>query len=329
VCGRARAAIRQTPRVSAVHPPRTAEGDESVTSVLAALAANTTIALAKGTAAALTGSPALFAETLHTVADTANEAILFLAVRSSRRPADAIHPLGYGADRYFWALIAAIGMFVVGGAVSIVEGIRALLDPPDLEAFWVGVVVLLVALVLDSASRVVALRQLRRQARRRGIDVRALLAESADPTVVTIYFEDTIDVLGAFLALVALVLHRVTGSGVPDAIVTVIIGLLLTYVAVRLSRRNRHLLANQAVPDRYVAWMRERLVEERGIARVTRMEAVYLGVGEVLVVADVHVERGLSGEELSAALVGAQEAIRAEVPAIARIALTPTGVDGD
>src|SRR3954464_1525500 len=111
--------------------------DESVVSVIAAFAANTTIALAKGTAAALTGSPALFAETLHTIADTANEAILFLAVRSSRRPADAIHPLGYGPDRYFWALIAAIGMFVIGGAVSIWEGVRALLEPPGLDAFWV------------------------------------------------------------------------------------------------------------------------------------------------------------------------------------------------
>jgi cation diffusion facilitator family transporter len=314
--------------VSAVHPPRTAEGDESVTSVLAALAANTTIAVAKGAAAALTGSPALFAETLHTVADTANEAILFLAVRSSRRPADAVHPLGYGADRYFWALIAAIGMFAVGAGVAILDGVQALFDPPELEAFWVGVAVLVVALVLDSASRVVAVRQLRRQAARRGIDVRSLLAESADPTVVTIYFEDTIDVVGAALALVALVLHRITGSGVPDAIVTVLIGLLLAYVALRLSKRNRHLLANQAVPERYVAWMRERLAEEPGIARVTRMDAVYLGVGEVLVVADVHVERGLSGEQLSAALVRAQDAIREEVPAIARIALTPTGVDG-
>lgn len=307
-------------------PPRSAERDESATSVLAALAANTTIAVAKGTAAALTGSPALLAETLHTVADTVNEGILFVAVRSSRRPADAVHPLGYGPDRYFWALIAAIGLFLIGGAVSIVEGVQAIVHPPELDAFWVGVVVLVIALVLDGASRVVALSQLRRQAARRGIDVRALLAESADPTVVTVYLEDTIDVLGASLALVALVLHRVTGSGVPDAIVTVIIGMLLTYVALRLSRRNRHLLANQAVPERYVSWMRERLTAEAGIVRVTRLEAVYLGVGEVLVLADVHVEAGLSGDQVSAALVRAREAISAEVPAIARLALTPTGV---
>src|ERR1051325_8314238 len=178
--------------------------DQSTLSVLTALFANATIALAKGIAAALTGSPALFAETLHTVADAGNEVLLWIALRRSRRPADETHPFGYGPERYYWALLAAIGMFVVGGAVSIWDGIRALIHPPTLEAFWVGVAVLVVALVLDGLSRTVAVRQLRTQAARRQLSLRELLRESADPTVVTIYFEDTIDVLGALLALIAL-----------------------------------------------------------------------------------------------------------------------------
>src|SRR5215210_7265227 len=106
--------------------------------------------------------------------------------------------------------------------------------------------------------------------------MRQLLRESPDPTVVTVYFEDTIDVLGAALALLALVLHRVLDSGVPDAIVTVLIGVLLTYTAVRLTRRNRDLLTNQAVPERYVTWLRIRLAEEPGIEAVERVDAVYL-----------------------------------------------------
>src|SRR3954471_476679 len=186
--------------------------DESLGSVFAALAANTAIAAAKGTAAALTGSPALFAETLHTLADAGNEVLLWVALRRSSRPADPSHPLGYGPERYYWALLAAIGMFVVGGALSIWEGVRALLEPPPLEAFWVGVAVLVIALALDSVSRAVAVRQLRRQAAARGVTVRTLLRETADPTLVTVYLEDSIDVVGAALALIALVLHRVTGS---------------------------------------------------------------------------------------------------------------------
>jgi cation diffusion facilitator family transporter len=292
--------------------------DESLGSVFAALAANTAIATAKGTAAALTGSPALLAETLHTVADAGNEVLLYIAIRRSRQPADSTHPFGYGPERYYWALLAAIGMFLVGGAVSIWDGIRALVHPPELEAFWVGVAVLVVAIVLDSASRIVALRQLRVQAA-----VRELLRESPDPTVVTIYLEDTIDVLGAALALVALVLHRVTGSGVADALASIAIGALLCFIASRLTRRNRQLLTNQSVPDRYVEALRARLEGQAEIHAVTRLEAVYLGPGEVLVAADIAMGDGLSGRQVAAALARTRAEVGRELPVVARLYLTP------
>jgi cation diffusion facilitator family transporter len=297
--------------------------DESLGSVFAALAANTAIATAKATAAALTGSPALLAETLHTVADAGNEVLLYIAIRRSRQPADATHPFGYGPERYYWALLAAIGMFLVGGAVSIWDGIRALVHPPELEAFWVGVGVLLVAIVLDSASRVVALRQLRVQAARRELSVRELLRESPDPTVVTIYLEDTIDVLGAVLALIALVLHRVTGSGIADALASIAIGGLLCFIASRLTRRNRQLLTNQSVPDRYVEALRVRLESQAEIHAVRRLEAVYLGPGEVLVAADIAMGDGLSGREVAAALARTRVDVGRDLPVIARLYLTP------
>jgi cation diffusion facilitator family transporter len=297
--------------------------DESLGSVFAALAANTAIAVAKGIAAALTGSPALFAETLHTVADAGNEVLLYVAIRRSRHPPDATHPFGYGPERYYWALLAAIGMFVVGGAVSIADGIRALVHPPELEAFWVGVAVLVIALVLDGMSRVVALRTLRVQASRRQLSVRELLRESPDPTVVTVYLEDTIDVLGALLALIALVLHRVTGSGIPDAVASILIGGLLCFIASRLTRRNRQLLTNQSVPDRYVERLRARLESEVEIHAVMRLEAVYLGPGEVLVAADVAMADDLSGSQVAAALARTRTDVGRELPVIARLYLTP------
>ena len=174
-------------------------------------------------------------------------------MRRSARPADPTHPLGYGPERYYWALLAATGMFVVGGIFSIFQGIRALLHPPRLEAFWVGVTVLVIALVLDSSSRLVATRTLRGQASRAGVSSATLLRESPDPTVTTIYFEDTIDVLGAALALVALVLHRarlgVAGRGrLPDH------RRAARLRGRRLAARNRGLLSNQAVaPERRAA----------------------------------------------------------------------------
>jgi cation diffusion facilitator family transporter len=311
--------------VSAV--PAEAARDRSFVSVATAFAANATIAAAKGIAAALTGSPALLAETLHTLADTGNEVLLFVALRRSRRAPDATHPLGYGPERYYWALLAAVGMFVIGGTLSVWEGVKALIDPLPLEAFWVGVAVLVIALTLDSVSRAVALRQLRAQAAQRGVTVRELLRESPDPTVVTVYLEDSIDVLGAALALVALVLHRTTGSAVPDALATIVIGLMLGYVAVKLTGRNRQLLANQAIPDRYVAQLRERLSATAGVEGVARLEAVYLGPGEVLVAADVRMDPDLTGDDITAVLARIRGDAAREVPVIARLYLTPVPAD--
>lgn len=301
--------------------------DESLGSVFAALAANTAIAAAKAAAAVLTGSPALVAETLHTVADAGNEVLLYVAIRRSRKPPDATHPLGYGPERYYWALLAAIGMFLVGGAVSIWDGVRALVHPHGLDAFWVGVAVLVIAIVLDSTSRVVALRQLRVQAARRRLSIRELLRETPDPTVVTIYLEDTIDVLGAVLALIALVVHRLTGSGIADAAASIAIGGLLCFIAARLTSRNRRLLTNQSVPDRYVERLRARLETELEIHAVTRLEAVYLGPGEVLVAADVAMADGLSGGEVAAALARTRSDFRRDLPVIARLYLTPVEPD--
>ena len=309
--------------MSVAVPTPSADRDESITSVIAALAANTAIAVAKGTAAVLTGSPALLAETLHTIADAGNEVFLWIAVRRSRHAPDASHPFGYGPERYYWALLAAIGMFLIGGALSIWEGITALINPRPLEDFWVGVAVLVVAIVLDSASRFVAVRTLRGQALRRGVDLRQLPRESPDPTVVTVYLEDSIDVLGAGLALLALILHRATGSALPDALATLAIGLMLGYVALRLTGRNRRLLTNQAVPVRYIDALRRRLGEVPGISGVASLQAVYLGPGEVLVTADVTVDPGQDGDGVVAALERARTDIMSEVPAIARLQLTP------
>ena len=295
---------------------------------MTARAANTTIAAAKGTAAAFTGSPALLAETLHTTADAGDEVFLWVALRRSRRAPDATHPLGYGPECYYWALLAAVGMFIVGGTLSVWEGVNALIEPPPLETFWVGVAVLVMALVLDSVSRTVALRQLRRQATERGVTVRELLRESPDPTVVTVYLEDSIDVLGAALALVALVLHHTTGSALPDALTTIVIGLLLVYVAVKLTRRNRQLLSNQAIPDRYIAQLRDRLSATAGVEGVARLDAIYLGPGEVLVAADVRMNPALSGADVAAALARIRDDAARDLPVIARLYLTPVPANG-
>jgi cation diffusion facilitator family transporter len=299
--------------------PETSEANESLTSIVVALVANLTIAAAKGVAAVLTGSPSMLAETLHTLADSGNEILLGIAVRRGRRPPDAKHPLGYGAELYYWALLAAIGMFVVGGAISVWHGIQALIHPEELTDFWIGAAVLVIALLLDGTSRIVASRRIKRQANRRGLTTKQMIAESADPTLITVYAEDTIDVLGAALALLALVLHQVTGSGIPDAIATIVIGLLLGVVAWRLADRNRELLTHQAVPERYQRQLRETLDATPEVIAVGDILAVYLGPGEVLVAADVK----LAPCDVAHTLERIRTQVQTDAPQITRLYLTP------
>jgi divalent metal cation (Fe/Co/Zn/Cd) transporter len=147
--------------------------------------------------------------------------------------------------------------------------------------------------------------------------------------VVTVYFEDTIDVLGAALALVAITLHHLTGSGVADALGSIVIGGLLCYLASRLTTRNRQLLTNQSVPDRYVQRLRDRLEADATIGAVTRLEAVYLGPAEVLVAADVEIVDGLTGSEVARALARMRSELGREVPAISRLYLTPVVASDD
>ena len=149
----------------------------------------------------MTGSAALLAEALHSAADAGNELFLIVALRRSGREPDELHPFGYGAERYFWALLAALGMFVVGGVVSVWRGLQELFNPSEVEAFWIGVAVLLIALVLDGTPRAIASAEVKRRAATRGITVREYVRESADPTITTVYLEDTADVIGAALAL--------------------------------------------------------------------------------------------------------------------------------
>src|SRR4051794_3558653 len=268
----------------------------------------------------LTGSAALLAETLHSAADAGNEVFLLVALRRSSREPDARHPFGYGAERYFWALLAALGMFVIGGAFSVWHGFQELLDPTPVDAFWVGVAVLTISLVLDSWSRFVASREIRRRAKSRGLSVREYVRESADPTITTVYLEDTADVLGAALALVALILHETAGFDRADAIAGIAIGGLLLYIPTPLAARNPELLTNRAVPGRYTEHVRDLIASDPAVAEVRSLAAVYLGPRDVLVTGELRVADGQAPAEVIARLRGS---IADAYPQVRKTYLTP------
>jgi cation diffusion facilitator family transporter len=299
----------------------TEDGDSRRT-VVVALAVNLLIAVAKAIAAALSGSSALAAEAAHSVADTGNELFLLVALHRSGRPADDTHPFGYGAERFYWSLLAAIGIFVAGGLAAIWDGVRQLQHPHELDAVGVGYAVLAVSLVLDAASWRTAYRQLRSESRGRGLSLRTYLRRSSDPTATTVFYEDTAGVLGVLLATAGLGLHQLTGSAVPDALASLAVGALLVVVAFRLAQRDRELLTNKSASAVIVDGVRRLLSDGAGVVDVPKLEVLVIGPRTWLITAEVAVDGLLPGAAVTGLIGELRGRLRAE-PGVAEVYLSP------
>ncbi|MEU2624067.1 cation diffusion facilitator family transporter [Streptomyces sp. NPDC007157] len=262
--------------------------------VWVALAANLVIAAAKAVGGVVAGSPALLSEAAHSVADSLNEVFLLAALRRSRRPPDERHPFGYGKERFFWSLLAAVGIFVMGGCFSVFQGVEALRNGADekLSGYVTGLIVLGVALLAEGASLVRALHQARREDR--GL---------RDPALRTVVAEDGTAVLGVLLAMTGMVLHMVTGQVVWEASASLAIGVLLVFVAYRLGADARAQLIGEAADPELSRTIRQRLAEEPEIDSVEALFTMKLGLDSTLVAARIDLVPGLDSEEVEEVLV--------------------------
>lgn len=275
---------------------------ESLVTVLVALGANLLVAVAKTLAALLTGAASMVAEAAHSWADTGNEVFLYVAARRSVHPVDARHPGGYGRAAYVWSLFAAFGLFVIGAGVSITHGVQELLHPEPAGLFGVSYVVLAVAFVLEGASFVQATRQSRREAAASHRDLLDHVMSTSDPTVRAVFFEDAAALIGLVIAFVGILLHQLTGSSVPDAVGSILVGALLAVVAFVLIRQNVRFLVGMTVdPDLRRAAV-ERLLGYTAVAQVTYLHIEYVGPRRVFVVAAVDLAGDMAEHEVAAEL---------------------------
>jgi cation diffusion facilitator family transporter len=249
-----------------------ASDHESRRTVVVALLANLGIVVAKLSAAVITGSTAMFAETVHSAADTGNSGLLLVAQRRSRRPA-APSGLSRGREAYFWALLAAIGVFVVGAVLAIYEGVRELINPAKAESFAVAYIVLAVAFLLDLVSFLRARRHLSGEAHslERGLLEHVRL--TSDPTARAVFAEDAAGLAGNIMAATGIALHQATGSAVPDAVAAIGIGLVLGTVAVFLVERNRDFLVGEEVAPAGKERIRAIIAGWPGVVAVRRLAA--------------------------------------------------------
>jgi cation diffusion facilitator family transporter len=307
------------------------KSSETKRTVWYALVANLVIALAKGLGGVASGSAAMLAEAAHSLADTTNQVFLRISLSRAERGSDAQHPFGYGQERFFWAFLAAVFIFVAGALFSIFEGVERLTKPPGKESgLAIPLVVLGVALVAEGISLLRALRETRSQAEEAGLPMREFVPQSRDPTAKTVVFEDSAAVLGILLAMAGVTLDAVTGAHVFDAIASISIGVLLAVVAFVLGRDVKGLLIGEAARPEERERLHEVLDSHDGVDEVVELLTMAIGPNALLVAARLDLSEGLDSSEVESLATELDRALREAVPEVREVFLDPTSRhDGD
>jgi cation diffusion facilitator family transporter len=304
--------------------PRSEASKSSLVTVAIAGLANLAIAIAKTVAGVLSGSSAMLSEAAHSFADTLNQVFLLTAIKRSAKPADAQHPFGYGMERYFWSLLAAVGIFVLGAGFSVYQGVQAIIEQTKLESLTITYAVLAVSFLFEGISWVRALLQVRGQARQEGTDTLQHIRDVQDPTLKTVVFEDSAALVGLVLAAVGVTLHHATDQAFWDGATSIAIGLLLIVVAFELGRENKAMLLGQSVDETTRQAIRREIQASPGIDEVVELMTMRLAPDELLVAARVDVQDDASGEALERNAEEVERRLRAKFPEIKHVFLDPT-----
>lgn len=285
--------------------------------IIAALAANLGIAATKFVAWLLTGSSSMLAESIHSVADSGNQALLLLGGKRAQRQATPQHPFGYGRERYVYAFIVSIVLFSVGGLFALYEAYHKIRHPEPIESWqWVPVLVLVVAIGLEGYSFRTAIAESNHtRGKTSWVD---FVRRAKAPELPVVLLEDAGALVGLVLALIGVGLTLVTGDGVWDGIGTGMIGLLLVGIAIVLAIETKSLLIGEGAGPEEVARIERAMLAGDGVDRIIHMKTLHLGPEELLVAAKIAVPRTESAEEVARSIDECEVRIRQAVP-IARV----------
>ncbi len=289
--------------------------------IIAALSANAGIAVAKFGGFLITGSSSMLAEAVHSVADTSNQGLLLLGQKRAEREADQLHPFGYGRNRYFYSFVVALVLFSVGSMFAIYEGIHKIQHPEPLESAIVAIVILVIAIGLETYSFLTAMRESRPL--KGDASWWRFIRNSRSPELPVVLLEDTGALIGLVFALAGVGLSIVTDDAVWDGVGTLAIGVLLGVIAVILIVEMQSLLIGEGATEAEERHIREGLVDGNRIDRVIHLKTQYLGPEELLVAAKIAVSPGLDIAEVAQAIDEAEARVRAAVPAARVIYLEP------
>ncbi|GAA3883501.1 cation diffusion facilitator family transporter [Leifsonia kafniensis] len=284
--------------------------------ILAAFGANLGIAVTKFIAAAISGSSSMLAEGVHSTADAGNQLLLLLGGRKSRKAADTEHPFGYGRERYVYAFVVSIILFSIGGVFSLYEGVSKLQHPHELTDAWLPILVLLIAIGLESFSLRTAVKE--SNLLRGGQSWVKFVRHAKAPELPVVLLEDVAALIGLVFALFGVGLTVITGDPMWDAIGTIAIGLLLVLVAVVLGIETKSLLVGEGANDADVVAIEKAIMAGPETKRIIHLKTLYLGPDEIMVGAKLAFDSSSRFADVAAGINQVESRIRAAVP-LARV----------
>ena len=286
-------------------------GTNSLKSIFFALGANSAIFVAKMAAALMTGSGAMMAEAIHSLADTGNQILLLVGLKQAKRPPNPDYPLGFGKSIYFWSFIVALIMFSLGGMFSIYEGVHKLQHPEPITSPWLAVGVLLFSIVAEGISLWGCLREVNKVRGDRSLV--QWFHESRQSELLVVFGEDFAALLGLSFALVAVGVTMVTGNPFYDALGSIVIGSLLVLIAIFIGIEVKSLLIGQGVEPYLKKKMIASLEEEEKVAEVLNLLTFQLG-NDVMVAVKARMEHCETGDDMVNAINSCEKRFREHFP---------------
>ena len=286
-----------------------------------ALAANIGIAVAKFFAAAITGSSSMLTEGVHSLVDSGNQVLLLYGQHRAQRPADRLHPFGYGRELYFWAFIVAILIFAVGAGVSVYEGWQHIREPEPLRDPLINYIVLGVAFLLEGSSWTLAVREL--GATRGELGWWAMIRRSKDPAGFIVLFEDSAALVGlAFAAVGVWASHRFADPRI-DGVASILIGLVLGLVAVLLAREAKGLLIGESASPDLIEQVRAMIDKQPRITAVTDVRTIHTAPDAVFVAVTADFDDTLTMGEGETLVLAIENELKAAIPTLTSVYIRP------
>lgn len=285
--------------------------------ILAALAGNSLIAITKLVAAAVTGSSAMFSESIHSMVDTGNQILLLHGLRQAKKPPDRLFPFGHGKEVYFWSFVVAMLIFTLGAGISLYEGVQHIQDPHPIENPAVNYMVLALAMAFEGAAWYFAFAALTKTKGKWGY--LEAVQRGKDPSMFVVLFEDSAAMLGLVVAFVGLLLSQLTGLYWFDGAASILIGLILGGTAIWLAYETKGLLIGESAAKSVVDGIRETAKSFRDIERVHEVLTVHMGPDFILVNISVKFRRGTRAGEIEATIARLDAAVKRDFPTVKRM----------